>query len=307
MQTACVAAVLMYHRVGEVASDVFNLAISPARLREHARILANEFHPVSLQTLTADRPSRNVPPSAVCITFDDGGLNNLTTASPILIEHGLPATFFVTTAALHEPREFWWDTIVRILLSDRSLPGSFEWEGAGETPGETFLRTDSPAARLAAVNGLAAHLRTLSMPNRDVLIDRLVEWSRLPLPARCSHRPMLAPEVIELSTRRGHTVGAHTVRHLSVPLESAASQHRELGDCKRALEALTGQPVTLFAYPFGHYDDASVQVVRQYFEGAVTTVPGGVSADTDRFTLPRIDATGLDGPALRDTLTALFQ
>ena len=52
----------------------------------------------------------------MAITFDDGYVDNLTTASPILTSLNLPATFFVTTGHTGRAQEFWWDELHRVLL-----------------------------------------------------------------------------------------------------------------------------------------------------------------------------------------------
>ena len=54
------------------------------------------------------------------------------------------------------------------------------------------------------------------------------------------------------------TLGSHTATHASLPdVDAATSGPRELADSRAWLEDLTGSPVDLFAYPFGHHDAPS--------------------------------------------------
>ena len=57
---------------------------------------------------------------SVVITFDDGYRDNLLVAKPILEEHGLPATVFVTTGYVGSNRDFWWDELESLLRGGRS-------------------------------------------------------------------------------------------------------------------------------------------------------------------------------------------
>src|SRR6202008_4899171 len=47
----------------------------------------------------------------VCITFDDGYLDNLTVAAPILEKHGLPATLFLATGYIERAETQWSDRL----------------------------------------------------------------------------------------------------------------------------------------------------------------------------------------------------
>ena len=42
----------------------------------------------------------------VCVTFDDGYLDNYTHAAPVLLRHGVPAAFFVSTGIVASDRRF---------------------------------------------------------------------------------------------------------------------------------------------------------------------------------------------------------
>ena len=67
------------------------------------------------------------------MTFDDGYLDNLTNAKPILEEHDVPATIFVCSGAVGRRQEFWWDQLERALLrSPKKLPERLELDIDGK-------------------------------------------------------------------------------------------------------------------------------------------------------------------------------
>ena len=51
------------------------------------------------------------------VTFDDGYLDNLTTALPIAESKGVPITFFVASGILGNHHGFWWDRLGTLLRS----------------------------------------------------------------------------------------------------------------------------------------------------------------------------------------------
>lgn len=88
--------ILMYHRVAQTR-EFDQLIVSPRRFEAQMSILAAGHRVVSLgEGLQALRDGRLREPM-VAVTFDDGYLDNLEVAAPILQRYSIPATVFVTT------------------------------------------------------------------------------------------------------------------------------------------------------------------------------------------------------------------
>ncbi|HET9933833.1 MAG TPA: polysaccharide deacetylase family protein [Polyangiaceae bacterium] len=87
--------ILMYHRVARLpAYD--QLTVTPERFDEQLEELATNFRVVSLADAFAELERGKPRETLVVVTFDDGYLDNLTNALPILRRHAIPATIFVT-------------------------------------------------------------------------------------------------------------------------------------------------------------------------------------------------------------------
>ena len=229
------------------------------------RHLAGLYRVLTLAELQACVDIADLPEPGVAVTFDDGYLDNLTTASPILLDHGIPATFFLTTRGLDAPREYWWDTMAR----------------------SEDLRTDES-------RGFHQRVMHSSLSERDSLLgSRARTWSA----GRSDARPMVEREVMDLASRPGHDVGAHTVNHLYLPRQDASVMSQELLESRRRLESMLRRPIQALAYPFGGVDHAVRQVAGQSgFACAVTVESRLVREGDDPLLLPRVTVP----PGVRD-------
>lgn len=102
--------ILMYHRVSDeypgTSSPTIN--VTPARLEQQlAGLLSRGFTAWPLTRLiAASEAGEPIPPRVFAVTFDDGFVNNLTAALPILEKLNVPATLFLATAFLDSPLPF---------------------------------------------------------------------------------------------------------------------------------------------------------------------------------------------------------
>lgn len=96
--------VLLYHRVSDEVRD--NLTVGAAQFDRHMDLLRRHCHVLSIEEVLATEVVPRSQKPLVCVTFDDGYLDNHTNAAPILVRHGIPAAFFVSTGIVATDRRF---------------------------------------------------------------------------------------------------------------------------------------------------------------------------------------------------------
>jgi peptidoglycan/xylan/chitin deacetylase (PgdA/CDA1 family) len=300
--------IVLYHRVAELAADPFSLAISPANFEQHLGALLERGKPMPLDQMNERLQHGALESRSFAVSFDDGYLDNLEQAAPILARLGVPATFFVASGYLGGDREFWWDALERAVLEPPALPEALELSVGGTTrafalgtaakepvsgrPVGFQDQRESPVhPRLELFRDLWWQLRAVEDAERRRTIDRLFAWSGADPRARASHRAMSAEELRTLDRTPGMTIGAHTVSHPVLSTLSPGEQRSEMAEGRAALEAVLGHPVTSFAYPFGRradYDRTSVEIAEQLgFRLACTTHAAVLRRGARPLELPR--------------------
>ncbi|MCB1339042.1 MAG: polysaccharide deacetylase family protein, partial [Maritimibacter sp.] len=91
--------ILMYHSVDpHAAPDYARWAVPPEVFRRQMQIIADEgYRPVTLSQLAQEMDRAAVREKLVCITFDDGLMDFVTGAMPVLADFGFVANLFVAT------------------------------------------------------------------------------------------------------------------------------------------------------------------------------------------------------------------
>ena len=298
------AAVLTYHRIAEPAHERDRLCVPADEFRGHMRHLRDAGYRVRpVAELVAAAASGFIEGRSVALTFDDGYLDALTSAAPILESFGFPATFFIVGETLDAPHEFWWDALDRIFLSDHRVPARL---AVALPAGMIEMPTASSAERAAACDRLTESFYGLGAHARDACLRTLHEWSGTRPATEGPRRPMIADEVARLASRPGVSIGAHSHRHLRLPLLSPADRAEDIRACRTRLETVAGRRVTSFSYPYGFVDAATVATVRaEGFDLAVTTEARTLLPPVDVLQVPRIDAANTDVPAFARLLESL--
>jgi peptidoglycan/xylan/chitin deacetylase (PgdA/CDA1 family) len=321
--------VLLYHRVGRVPSDPQLLCVTPDHFADHLQVIAGRHTPVRLGSLSAAALNGNVPPGAVAVTFDDGYLDNLLVAKPLLERSGIPATVFVTSGYVRNGRPFWWDELEHLLLRPGRLPAALtlevgreklRWElgddaayvsdREGDRTAWTVLDDRDPGPRELIYRALCERFRALDETDRERALEHLRAVAEHDDAADAlMPRPLSPTELTRLAEGDLIEVGAHTVTHPVLSHLPAERQREEVAGSKRQLEEIVGRPVSSFAYPYGaatDFDETTVSVVREAgFGRACANVPGRVTRQTDPFRLPRLVVRDYDGDELARRLSAL--
>lgn len=306
--------ILMYHRVAEPALDPWDLAVSPERFDEQIGWLARNRTVLPLTAFAEALKQGRLPRDAVAVTFDDGYLDNLRNAQPILARHGAGATLFLTTGTVGQGRAYWWDELGGMILLRRdAIDAGIELGGApcrlafarDEDPRRDWRAENEPSTdRERVYLDVWSRLRPLSVEARAEAMDRLRALLG-PDNLSADDLPMTAAEVAEMARAGVFEIGGHTVNHPMLSAMDREAQRQEIVLGKAACEALAGRPVPAFAYPYGDLDDKAPGVVREAgFALACTTRSAAVSRREDLFTLPRVQALGWSGRELQAALTA---
>ncbi len=99
------------------------------------------------------------------------------------------------------------------------------------------------------------------------------------------------------------TFGAHTVTHPALANHDAQFQKKELMENRRFLREVTGQDINLLAYPYGIYNEETLQVAAELgFKAAFTTEEKPVELNSSIYRLGRFQVTNLTGTAFTNQL-----
>ncbi len=302
--------ILLYHRVADLDIDPQLLSVSLENFEQQMTILKENFRVIPLRELRTRYENRLLEPADIVITFDDGYADNILNAKPILDRFNLPATIFVTTDYLANPREFWWDELERILL----LPGDLPEKLSLETDKKTFhwnlehdqslslrdftqhhswdvSQIEFPTIRHKIYAELCEVLRPLHENQRKTALSFLRSWAGKSEETRATHRPILSQEISSIHSDEGITIAAHATTHSVLSQLSNDEQFTEIKKSKSYLEGLLQRPVDCFAYPYGtksDYDVETVQLVKKAgFNIACSNFEPDSSSTFDPYQLPR--------------------
>jgi len=238
-----------------------------------------------------------LPAQAVCVTFDDGYVDNLQLALPVLQRWNIPAMVFVSTDFM-DGSSMWNDRLIEALRSllakgsssvdlkgwglDRFLCGSIEECYLSIEQLLTSIKYWRPRERLAVVEALEL---MASVRPPELMMSR--------------------EKVLDLYSK-GVSIGAHTQSHPILTSLSGTESEREIGNSKHILESLLQTRVDYFAYPNGRagydYEEQQLQQIKSLgFKAALSTNPGAAHNGSDVFQLPRFTPWG------KETVKFIFQ
>ncbi len=283
------AIVLMFHSVADSEHAAYidpPNRINPALFESQMAFLAKHRSVVSLpHMLAALRAGESPPSGTVCITFDDGYLDNLTEAAPILHKYGLPATVFLATGYVERGETQWADRL-HTMLEQRTASGLRIPElGIDEAD------VGAGARRYGVTRKIHAALLTALYDERQRLLG---EIERQLAPRTLGPRvTMTWDDARELQSKYPlFSFGGHTREHIDLRTHGGETARAQIEGCAQDIRRELGIESEVFSFPYGRWCAETQAIARD--AGWKFAVGAGndfrIGASSDRFALPRVNA-----------------
>lgn len=276
---------LYYHRINTIEKDYNLLCVSPVRFRQQMLYLKKNYQIVHFKedwnTLDSD---------SLCITFDDGYLDNLEYAVPIMEEMEIPATIFVSIGTMDQSRELWWDELEYLLLVGENVPPNFEL-----IDDEFGCRwnTSTWEYRRNCYKGLHYFMKNfVTVQKREDWMKQLWNWRGMQRVGRENNLTLSQNDCKKLAKSKVISIGAHTVSHPSLASLDRESQEIEICDSVNELSRIMDREITIFSYPFGapniDFNEDTIHICQKCgIKKAASTISALWTPSTDSYRIPR--------------------
>jgi peptidoglycan/xylan/chitin deacetylase (PgdA/CDA1 family) len=262
--------------------------ITPRFLDRTIRALKRwKFDIVSMDEVCRRAVTLASPRRFVCLTFDGGYKDVMTSAYPVLSRHGVPFTVYVPTAFPDGVGEAWWLALEQLIARENRL--SLMMDGT-----ERHFDTASTAEKYRLYEFLESWMRSHAPPDLSSAIRDLCTRYSVDLAAVSRDASMNWDDLAILAADPLVTIGSATVNYPVLSNLKDADALREMTMGRAVAQAGLHGDIRHFAYPFG--DRAAFR--RQHvamadeagFSSAASAISGIVEAKgrTNLHALPRI-------------------
>lgn len=240
-----------YHRIGDAQKTLFDRAIyscNSQALEKQVIDIKNNFEILSTNELhNLYQKNQSFTKRYALITFDDGYIDNYTTAFPILKKHNVNATFFLTTNYVEQKAIPWWDQVAFLLR--HSINQQYTIPGTERTFTLSKRHIDKTIQRIMyyikqskdySTTDVLEHVKQ-SFPEANRLLSK--------------QKPILFlnwQHATEMS-RNGMTIGSHTLNHYILSQLTNDEQVKEISYSKPVIEQKLSLEINTIAYPVGRY------------------------------------------------------
>ncbi len=281
--------VLLFHKVPVAKSPLETAELNLEGFEKVLLLVQRFFRVLPLEQALLALRAGNLPPRAACITFDDGYPDWLRGAVPMLENHNVHATFFITTGQLSTGLPMWNERILHAVAHAPAGMAPLEFPGSSLP----LLSFDSVAERQMAIKQLDQFLKYQEPASKEHFLQVLERHTG----AQIDQVPRMTPAELRELHARGFGIGGHAVTHPILSRCTPEQAYAEIGEARETLESLIHGKVTAFAYPNGvpmrDFGPEHVDMVRRAgYTSAVTTHRGAATAQTSLFQIPRFTPWG---------------
>lgn len=269
---------LAYHRVVlKLRGPDPQLMVSATVFERQIRaLLRRGYRPLTqADQVREGKVSTTAKEPSFAVTFDDGYLDTLEVAAPILHSLGVPFTVYVITQVVEQKLSLPWYEWFLQALTDRDL----------SAPALALIRRSAALQRLVLIGTeppflhlpqLMAGLKKLAPTEREDLTSRLSEqYGQQILASPRTPKYLNREQVLQLRDL-GAEISSHTCTHPILPTLSDTALEAELVESRKYIQGLCGVCPGL-CYPNGDTDSrvaAMAQAAGYEYAVCVTPQPG---------------------------------
>jgi peptidoglycan/xylan/chitin deacetylase (PgdA/CDA1 family) len=259
--------VVNYHRIDDPYRKDFdsfkpNVSATPQDFAHQMEYLAKWFNVVSLKNIVEWLDGhRELPPYAALITFDDGYLDNYTSAFPVLRKYNFPALIFLTTGHIGTDTPFYWDMAAYCFSHTENDHVTFP-------DGHVESWSDQKQLERVSKNWIE-FMKTLPQAEKQIYVENLPVLLGASVPAGFFQKLMMDWTQVREMQKGGIEFGAHTMHHPILTRISLEGVREEVVGSKSRIEEELGKQVLGFAYPNGQASDLNEGIERIVAESGI--------------------------------------
>jgi peptidoglycan/xylan/chitin deacetylase (PgdA/CDA1 family) len=227
------------------------------------------------------------PRPFVCLTFDGGYKDVITSAYPVLAKHRVPFTVYLPTAFPDGLGEMWWLALEEMIARESRISLVIDRK-------ERHFTTRQTQEKYETFEFLVSWMRTLAPPDLSFAIHDLCKRYSVDLATLSRGASMDWDDLAKLTADPMVTMGSATVNYPVLSNFGQADARREIAMGKAVAETAFHRGLRHFAYPFGDRDSwrrQHLEMVQETgFASAVSSIPGVVEPKgyTNLHALPRV-------------------
>jgi len=242
----------------------------------------------------------------VCLTFDGGHRDFMTSAYPVLSKHRVPFALYIPTGFVDGIGKAWWLALEQVIARNARI-------GLVIDRAERHFNASSLADKYQLYDFLHGWLHSLAPTDLAAAIGDLCGRYGVDLDAVSRDTTLTWPDLAILARDPQATLGSATVNYPNLAHTKGSLALREMTMGRTVLETALDHPCRHFAYPFGEqgsFGPRDLRLAREAgFVSAVTTHPGVIRPDgqSNLMALPRIawDGRGQSLRVLRVLLSGI--
>jgi peptidoglycan/xylan/chitin deacetylase (PgdA/CDA1 family) len=292
--------ILMFHRICPEGEMISTPGLSPIEVPpEQFTSILDFFQKRDYEFLSLDKVLEKLLSRRrdrfVCITFDDGYLDNQTIAYPILKERNIPFAIYITNSFPDRTAILWQYLLDESVKEQRVV----QFKMNNQNYKFDFHNTDQIPESVSVIRELIKNISPSRMQEILVLIFKQSNDDPFQL---TRERTLSWEQIVKLSQDPLVTIGAHTLNHQPLVRLDFEAAHFDIVESKATLEKHLGKKVVHFSYPFGDVSPREVELVyKSGFATGVTTRMGNLfrAHAHHLLTLPRLN--GVDMKADQET------